>query len=33
MIFDGNVIGYLSIRHDVTAEVELEELKCKIWKI
>ena len=31
--FDGNVIGYLSIRHDVTAEVELEELSANLENI
>lgn len=31
--FDGNVIGYLSIRHDVTAEVELEKLSANLENI
>ena len=30
---DGNVIGYLSIRHDVTAQVELEKLSANLENI
>ena len=28
--FDGNVVGYVSLRHDVTAEVELEKLSTNL---
>lgn len=28
--FDGNVVGYVSLRHDVTSEVELEKLSANL---
>ena len=28
--FDGNVVGYISLRHDVTAQVELEKLSANL---
>ncbi|PUE65598.1 response regulator [Arcobacter caeni] len=31
--FDGNVIGYISLRHDVTAQVELEKLSANLEDI